>query len=408
MLFKTLRAARSSCALIALAAAAACSGPAPASPTASLGSSSQPGPSSSSGSSGAADPGAALVGALSTGSVTTPRPLLPANNTTVPNQNQPVKLVVSNALVTKPGGTVYTFEVATDAAFTAKVQTKDAVPEGTGGQTSVTLDALAAARDYYWHARATSAGTTGVFGATFKFTVGPAILINAPSPIAPLTGAQTSQRPALRVVNVTRSGPVGAITYKFEISTVASFASILITGVNSEGVNETGFIPPSDLPTTATLFWRATAMDAANGVSSAPSAVQSFTANKPPSQAALIAAQLGVPLWPGAVPPGDTGHATMGNDAALGAGWAIQTLYYAPGNVHFQSPDIEMLRLFDLFDRGFDPDGAVAWMNSNGYPTQALWYPPPEKGVLGLKYVYIAARGKNPVNATWDIVVRIE
>ncbi len=89
------------------------------------------------------------------------------------------------------------------------------------------LDALPAGRDYYWHARAQGAGTTGVYGATFKFTVGPAVTINAPVPIAPLTNAQTGTRPALRVANAVRSGPAGAITYRFEISTVSSFASIL-------------------------------------------------------------------------------------------------------------------------------------------------------------------------------------
>jgi len=98
----------------------------------------------------------------------------------------------------------------------------------------------------------------------------------------------------------------------------------------------------------------------------------------------------------------------MGEDPALGVGWTVQTLHYRPGNVNFRSPDIEMVRLFDLLDRGFDPDGAASWMNANGYPTQALWYPPPEKAVIGLKYVYIAARGKVSVNGTWDIVLRIE
>jgi hypothetical protein len=342
----------------------------------------------------------------STGSIAAPRPVSPATNAVIRNQDQPVVLVVSNAVVTKPGGTTYTFEVATDLGFASKVQTKDAVPEGTG-TTAVGLDALPAGRDYYWHVRAQGAGTTGVFGTTFKFTVGPAIAINAPLPIAPLTNAQTSPRPALRVANAVRTGPAGAITYRFEISTVSSFASILMTGTNSEGVNETGFIPLTDLPTSVILFWRAVAFDLANGVSSAPSAVQSFSASRP-SQAETVAVELGQPLWPGQVPTGTVGHATMGNDIAFGAGWAIQTLYYAPGNVHFQSPDIEMLRLFDLLDRGFDPDGATAWMNQHGYPTQALWYPPPEKAVIGLRYVYIAARGKVSVNGIWDIVVRIE
>jgi hypothetical protein len=364
-------------------------------------------PSTPAGSSAPAEAGATLAGPLATGSVTTPRLLSPATNTFIAYQNQPVTLVAANALVTKPGGTTYTFEVATDIAFTSKVQTKDGVAEGSSGQTRVTLDVLGPSRDYYWHVRATSGGTTGVFGAPFKFTVGAQITISTPVPIAPLNGAQTTPRPALRVANAARTGPAGAITYKFEISTVATFASILMTGTNSEGINETGFIPASDLPSSGALFWRATAMDVANGVSSAPSPVQSFTASRP-SQAQVIADQLGVPLWPGIQPPGTHGHATMGDNPALGVGWAIQTLYYAPGNVFFKSPDIEMLRYFDLFDRDFQPEAATAWLNANGYPTQGLWYPPPEKAVLGLKYVYIAARGKVSVNATWDLVLRVE
>src|SRR5262245_33926969 len=87
-----------------------------------------------------------------TASVTVPRPVSPANNAQIRNVDQPVTLVVANAVSTQAGGT-YTFEVATDAGFGAKVQTKDAVPEGGGGQTSVRLDPLTPARDYYWHAR---------------------------------------------------------------------------------------------------------------------------------------------------------------------------------------------------------------------------------------------------------------
>ena len=397
MIFRKRAAGRYSCVLLLFAAA--CS-TAPAGPSGSSGGSSPAAASSE------AQAGDGRLGIESTGSIAAPRPVSPATNAVIRNQDQPVVLVVSNAVVTKPGGTTYTFEVATDLGFASKVQTKDGVPEGTG-TTAVGLDALQAGRDYYWHARAQGAGTTGLYGATFKFTVGPAVTINAPVPIAPLTNAQTSTRPALRVANAVRSGPAGAITYRFEISTVSSFASIFMTGTNSEGVNETGFIPPSDLPSTGLLYWRAIAFDLANGVASAPSAVQSFSAAHP-SQAETVAAQLGEPLWPGQVPTGTVGHATMGEAGAFGVGWNIQTLHYAPGNVNFQSPDIEMLRLFDLLDRGFDPDGATAWLNQHGYPTQALWYPPPEKAVIGLKFVYIAARGKVSVNGIWDIVVRVE
>ena len=242
--------------LAGLLLAAACSKSTPASPTTTA--------------------APAAVDSSLTGSVTTPRPLSPAAGTTIGNLAQPVTLTVQNAIVTKAGSTTYTFEVATDAAFGAKVQTKDGVAEGSGGQTAVKLDALAAAKDYYWHARATSAGTTGVFGPAFKFTIGPAIAINAPVPIAPINGAATAARPALRATNATRTGPAGAISYRFDISTASTFNSILVTGTNSEGVNETGFIPTVDLPINTILFWRVTAIDPANAVSSPASATQSF------------------------------------------------------------------------------------------------------------------------------------
>jgi hypothetical protein len=325
--------------------------------------------------------------------------MTPTNGSQLANQGQPVTLVAQNAAGSK-AGTTYTFEVSAEVAFTTKVQTKE-VPEASVGFTSVQLDPLPAGATYYWRARAQAPGGTGTFSDLFKFTLGGAVTIGTPSPIGPLTNAETSPRPALRVNNVSRSGPTGAITYKFEIARDSTFGSIVMTGTNTEGINETGFIPTSDLPVNTLLFWRATASDTANFVTSGASVTQSFTP-LPPSQAEVVAAQLGVTLWPGQVPPGSRGHATMGEN------WQVQMLHYLPGNVFFQSPDLEMLRVFDLLDRGFDPDGAAVWMNSHGYPTAALWYPPPEKAVIGLQYVYLASRNKVYVNGTWDVVLRVE
>ena len=212
-----------------------------------------------------------------TASIAAPRPVSPANNAAIRNVDQPVTLVVANAMVTQGAVPTYTFEVGADASFNTKAQTKDNVTQGADGRTSVRLDALPAGADYWWHARATGGGTTGVYGAAYKFTVGPAVVVNAPVPISPLTGAQTVARPAFRVTNATRQGPAGAISYRFDISTTSTFGSIIATITVSEGVNETGFIPGADLPIDATLFWRAVAIDPANGVTSAASAPQSFT-----------------------------------------------------------------------------------------------------------------------------------
>ena len=342
-----------------------------------------------------------------TGSVTVPRASQPPANAAIRYVDQPVVLGVQNAAVTSTNGTVYTFEVATDPAFASKVQTKDNVTEGTTGVTTVKLDSLAGGKDYYWHARATGGGTTGPFSAVAKFTMGAAVIISPPVPIGPLTGTTPPPRPDLHVANAARTGPAGAITYLFEISTTSAFTSIVVSETKSEGAGVTSFVPGSDLPIGSTFFWRATAIDTSNGVSSGPNTPQSFT-TRALSQAELVAQQSNIELWPGIQPPGTLGHATMGNDPMFGVGWSPQTLYYFPQNLYFQCPDAEMLRFFDLFDRGFDPDGAIAWMNANGYPTAALWYPPPEKAVLGLHTVYLAARGKIVTNATWDIVLRIE
>jgi hypothetical protein len=345
--------------------------------------------------------------APSDSSVTAPRSTQPPSGAVVPFGAQPITLVVENAAVTSATGAVYTFEVATDAAFASKVQTKDNVAEGSGGQTSAILDLLAGDRQYFWHARATAGGTAGPFSPALSFTIGAAITVNAPVPIGPLTGATTTPRPTLRVANATRTAGAGPITYRFEVSNSPTFASLILTSTRDEGINETGVIPPADLPVNTTLFWRVTAIDASHGVSSAPSATQTIV-TQPFSQAEALAFQLGVELWPGLVPPGTRGHATMGEPGEFGVGWHVQTLHYDPRNVFFQSPDVEMLRFFDMMDRGYDPVVAIDWMKANGYPTVALWYPPPDKAVVGYEYVYIASRGKVFVNGIWDVVLRIE
>ena len=293
-----------------------------------------------------------------------PVPVTPANNVTVKNADQPITLVVTNAI--GKAGLTYSFQVAADVAFAAVVQSKDSIAEGTNGQTTVKLDALPAGRDYFWRARASASGVAGNYGVASRFALGPVITINAPVPISPLTNSQTATRPAFRVANAVRTGTTGAITYTFEIASNSAFTSIVTSGTVSEGVNETGFIPAVDLPMSNNLlFWRATANDSLNATSSPASAVQSFAV--PPSQAGQIAQQRGVVLWPGVQPPGNVGRAT------LGPGWDVKTIRDYRGNL-VPSPTTEQLRIFDLLDRGLDPDGAIGWMKTNGYATDAVYY----------------------------------
>jgi hypothetical protein len=159
---------------------------------------------------------------------------------------------------------------------------------------------------------------------------------------------------------------VGPLVYRFDVSTSAAFTTMALTGTVSETPNQTSFTPPSNQapPPQAALFWRAIAIDPVNVVASPVSAVQTFTCSAPPTVAATLAAQEGAMLWPGAQPPADSGHAILGNF------WNVATLTFFDG-ITFLSPELEELRVFDLLDRGLDPQGAIDWMHNNGYPTIA-------------------------------------
>jgi hypothetical protein len=329
-----------------------------------------------------------------TASIVAPRPLTPANLAQVANVAQPVILTVQNAVTSQAGGTTYGFEVATDAAFANKVQTKTGVAEGSNGQTAVTLTALAPSSTYYWHAQATAGGTTGAFGPAFQFSVGAAITIGAPTPVAPVNGASTTTLPTFTIANSARSGPVGLIGYRFDISTSATFATVLLTSTVAEGSIQTTFTPASPLTLGTTYYWRATALDLTNIVAGPASPVWSFAATTAPlSPAGVLAAQEGAVLWPGVQPPGTIGHATMGTD------WNVEVLTDYTG-AQFLNPVLDALRVFDLLDRGMDPQSAIDWMNGHGYSTIAAYYP--AVGVIGFPPEYMAF-----INGKWDMIIKV-
>lgn len=224
------------------------------------------------------------------------------------------------------------------------------------------------------------------------------IVINAPVPASPSDGAAAVGWPTLTVNNATRSGPAGTLVYRFDLATGPDFANITVTSSVPEGAGQTSFTPAvTPLPADqSVLYWRAVAIDPQNAVQSPPSTTQSFKENNPPSLAAQIATQQGRALWSGAIPPGDPGHATMGN------GWGVATLVSFDGAV-FLSPELDELQIFDCMDRGMSPQAAIDWLHGHGYSTQAVFYPDTGSGipVIGFPHQYIAF-----VNGRWDMTLR--
>jgi len=228
----------------------------------------------------------------------------------------------------------------------------------------------------------------------YKFTVGPAIVISPPTPVTPLNGTTTNGWPTFTVINAVRSGPAAPLVYRFDIATSADFSTIAVTATVAETPDQTSFTPPLSQPPPAqtALVWRAIATDPVNVASSPPSPAQAFTYATPPSAAAILAAQEGAILWPGAPPPGTNGH------AILGSFWNVEKLTSFDGVV-FLSPELEELQIFDLLDRGLDPQGAIDWMRSHGYSTVAAFYA--SVSVIGFKHEYMAL-----INGRWDLILK--
>jgi hypothetical protein len=232
----------------------------------------------------------ALVGCGKDSSTTTapsvtisaPSLVTPATGAQLADGTQPVTLVVANATSTGKNPLTYTFDVATDDQFTAKVYTKSGVAQGTGTQTSLQIDKLTASKGYFWRARAedTTGAVAGPWSAVANFTIGIAIRIDPPALLEPIGGVDAGgARPMFTIQNSSRGNGAGVITYSFDISETSQFQVIVATGTAPESSSgQTIWWATKDLAAKP-YFWRAKAVDASHSASSAYSDPQPFKAH---------------------------------------------------------------------------------------------------------------------------------
>jgi hypothetical protein len=207
--------------------------------------------------------------------LTAPVPVSPADNQQIKFSDQPIKLVVNNATSTGTAALTYTFEVAADASFGTVVATKGGT--AAGGQQTATLDKLAGDKKYFWRARASSGSSNGPNSIARSFQVGPEVVLAAPVAAFPPQNGTLTGAARLTVNNVDRSGPVGQVTYRFEVSESSSFAPTVFVGTATEQPGSTTIqLPPNALASGATYFWRVQASDSPSGVSSALSSAFTF------------------------------------------------------------------------------------------------------------------------------------
>jgi hypothetical protein len=211
-------------------------------------------------------------------SFTSPLATQPLNGATFRFSQQPVTLTITNAVRTGAVTPTYSVEVATDTGFANKVFTKDGIAEGTGGTTSVQINALAGSTTYYWRSKAVFDGVTGQPSPALTFVVQPQIVISPPTSGSPADGGNASDsRPIFTVTNAARTGPVGTIFYEFQVSNTSTFSTILVTSpAVAEQSGTTSWTATIDLAA-GTYFWRARATDPQSTEVSPYSPVAQFT-----------------------------------------------------------------------------------------------------------------------------------
>jgi hypothetical protein len=214
-----------------------------------------------------------VAGPIAGVTISTPTLLQPAQGFKFKESEQPIKLVIQNASTNGVRALTYTFEVASDSGFATKVFSRSKVPPGDNNQTSVTLDKLAIGQSYYWRAWAEDGANTGAI-ATSAFDIYPHAVINPPASVSPINGATAgSTAPAIVVGNAATVGPVGYLSYEFQVASDQAFAHLVAAGIINEGSGQTTF-NSSPLANATTFYWRVRAAD--SETTSAWSATQTF------------------------------------------------------------------------------------------------------------------------------------
>jgi hypothetical protein len=194
--------------------------------------------------------------------ITAPAVMAPSTGTKIAVDKQPVTLTVGNAATNGVRPLTYVFEVATDVTFTNKVFAREGITPG-DGQTSLRLpDPLATGRTYFWRAHAEDGANTGGFSSSTNFDVFTPIVIDQPRLMQPAANSTVdSLHPSFTIANVTRSGPVGAITYLIEVADSETFANKVASWTAGEQPNQTTLTIPLDLAYNKVYYWHVRASD---------------------------------------------------------------------------------------------------------------------------------------------------
>ncbi len=205
-----------------------------------------------------------VAGPIAGVAITAPTTIDPSGGTRLRSDQQPLTLKVANATTNGVRPLTYSFQVASDQAFTNIVMSQGGIAPGDGGRTSYKLgSALTPDRGYFWRARAEDGANTGSFSATAQFFLFSPATFQAPVPVSPIGGATvTSLRPRFSFNNAARTGsPEGGVRYQVDLSDSEAFTGVVSVTVAEADGGVTSGDPQQDLPAGRQAFWRVRASD---------------------------------------------------------------------------------------------------------------------------------------------------
>lgn len=195
-----------------------------------------------------------------------PAPKVPGAGASINFNQQPITLTVTNVARTGTSPVTYAIEVSKSPGFETTVFTQEGIAEGGDGTTSVTITPLTGNTIYHWRWRAVVDGVVGENSSPISFFLKPNIEFGQPDPQQPADGTSVfTKRPSFMVGNSSVVGQPNAVTYEFQVSSSASFSSLVASGTTVQQNGKSSWTPTVDLPE-STLFWRARALDTANQI----------------------------------------------------------------------------------------------------------------------------------------------
>ncbi len=209
--------------------------------------------------------------------ISAPDLLEPGPGWQIQPRDQPLKLMIQNAGTSGVRTLSYTFEIATDAAFTQVIYKKTGVAAGNGTTILQLPDSLPTGRTYWWRARAEDGANTGEYSKVVSFTALAPVVLGTPNAISP-TGSITTLAPEFKISSGGKSGPYGRVWWTLQVANDPAFASMAATFGADENGGEKTINENYVFLNNHTYYWRVNATDTGDSRAVSPwSATKSFT-----------------------------------------------------------------------------------------------------------------------------------